>query len=106
MKKFLFTLGLIASLSLLSTGCAFVAAPVTGVVYTSTKAPIVATSNELGTKVGTGEATSILGIAATGDASIQTAARNAGISKISHVDYEAFSVLGIFARVTVYVYGE
>ncbi len=106
MKKYLLIMGIFASLSLFSSGCAIVSSPVLGTVYTSVKAPMAVTANDLGTKVGTGEATSILGIAATGDASIQTAARNAGITKISHVDYEAFSVLGLFARVTVYVYGE
>jgi len=106
MKKYLLIIGLFASVSLLSSGCAVVSSPVLGIVYTSVKAPVAVTSNDVGTKVGTGEATSILGIAATGDASIQTAARNAGITKISHVDYESFNVLGLFARITIYVYGE
>jgi len=106
MKKYVRILGILAIVSFMSSGCAIVSSPVIGGIYTSVKAPVVATSNDLGSKVGTGEATSILGIVATGDASIQTAARNAGITQISHVDYEAFSVLGIFAKITVYVYGE
>lgn len=78
----------------------------TGFVYTDLKAPGMATSNPVATKVGTAEVTSILGLVATGDASINTAAQSAGITRISHVDYEAKSILGVFAKYTVYVYGE
>ena len=41
-----------------------------------------------------------------GDASVQTAARNAGITKISHVDYKKTSVIGVYAKVITVVYGE
>ena len=34
------------------------------------------------------------------------AAQKAGIKKISHIDYHSTSILGIFAKFTVYVYGE
>ena len=68
--------------------------------------PPLATSNPVATKVGTAEVTSILGLVATGDASINTAAQSAGITRISHVDYEAKSILGVYAKYTVYVYGE
>lgn len=97
--------GIIILASLLSS-CAFVMAPTTGVVYTDVKAPFAVTSNEGSSKVGTGEMSSILGIVATGDASIQSAAKSAGITKIHHVDYKAFSVLGIYATYTIFVYGE
>ncbi len=90
----------------MATSCAMVKSPLTGVIYTGLKGPIMVTSNNLGSKVGMAEAQSILGAIAIGDASIQTAAKSAGITKISHVDYEGFSVLGIFASYKVYVYGE
>ena len=96
----------IAVYALLNSGCAVVAGPVSGSVYTDTKAPLAATSNNLGSKVGSAEARSILGIVALGDASIQEAAKKAGITRISHVDYQSFSVLGFYAKFTVYVYGE
>lgn len=41
-----------------------------------------------------------------GDCSVETAARNAGITRIAFADYELFSVLGLYNRMTVYVYGE
>lgn len=102
MKKLL---GLILMIGFLSS-CAMVSAPTTGVIYTDLKAPLAVTSNDGSSKVGSGEITSILGIVATGDASIESAAKSAGITKIHHVDYEAMSVLGIYATYKVVVYGE
>ncbi|NCC72224.1 MAG: hypothetical protein EOM06_02415 [Sphingobacteriia bacterium] len=85
---------------------AYVSAPVMGFLYTDVKAPLTATSNSVSTKVGTAKATSILGWVATGDASIEAAAKSAGITKIHHVDYHSNAILGIVASFTVYVYGE
>lgn len=102
MKKLLAIVFLASFLS----GCAFVAAPTTGLIYTDVKAPFAVTDNEGSSKVGTGEITSILGIVATGDASIDAAAKSAGITKIHHVDYQAMSVIGIYAKYTIMVYGE
>ena len=48
---------------------------------------------------------SFFGAIATGDASIQTAAQNGGITEIHHVDYEAQNVAGVIADFTVVVYG-
>lgn len=102
MRKF-FALILIAGFM---SSCAFVSAPVMGTLYTDVKAPLAVTSNAGSTKVGTAKMQSILGIVATGDASIEAAAKSAGITKIHHVDYEANSILGIVASFTVVVYGE
>lgn len=102
MKK-LFGLLLIAGLM---SSCAFTTSPVTGFIYTDVKAPLAVTSNTGSTKVGTAKMQSILGIVATGDASIEAAAKSAGITKIHHVDYEATSVIGVIATFTVVVYGE
>lgn len=94
------------SIALLS-GCGAMAfAPVMGVLYTDVKAPLTATSNPSSTKLGKGSATSIFGLIATGDASIETACKTAGITKIHHVDYHATNILGIIATYTVYVYSE
>ena len=89
-----------------STGCATVKTPAAGWVYTHVMAPEGVTSNSGSSKVGTGMVTSYLGWVALGDASINTAARNAGITKIQHVDYESKSILGIVGWYTVTVYGE
>jgi hypothetical protein len=90
------------------SGCAYATAPVLGALYTNVQAPITATgAGPAATlKTGTAYATSILGLIATGDASIATAARNGGITKIHHVDYTTESILGVYAKFTVKVTGE
>lgn len=102
LKKTIFFITAVLALS----SCAAVRSPLTGVLYSDVKSPLAVTGNEISTKVGKAEATSVLGIVATGDASIDAAAKSAGITKIHHVDQQAVQALGIFARYTVYVYGE
>ena len=90
------------------TGCVGPIGPVGGVgalVYTDVSGPVGATSNTAGTKMGQATSTGIICVA-TGDSSIKTAAANGGITKISHVDYHTTSVLGVYAKTTVTVYGE
>lgn len=106
MKKALLFSALLAVMFTLSGCMAYSTAPLTGFIYTDLQAPLMATSNPVATKVGTAEASSILGLVATGNASIQEAAQKAGITRISHVDYETTNILGIYATFTVYVYGE
>ena len=98
---------LIASASLALTSCS-VASTSAGMaaIYTDVTEGLTATSNSTGTKVGTASATGILGLVATGDASIQTAAHAGGIKKISHVDKHTTNILGIFTKFTTVVYGE
>jgi len=89
------------------TGCAAMSTtPVTGFIYTDVKAPITATSNNGASKEGRASAQSILGLIATGDASIQAAAKSAGITRIHSVDYHSTNILGIVATYTVIVRGE
>lgn len=100
-KVFLF----VCTACLLSS-CAIVHAPVNGAIYQKTQSPVSATANALGSKKGEATVTSILGLVAYGDASIQKAAEAAGITKISHVDQQSKSVLGLFSKYTVIVYGD
>ena len=91
------------------TGCgAYAVSPVSGFLHTDVKGPVMATSNTIsdGYASGSASATSILGLIAKGDASIETAARNGGITKIYFVDHSSENILGIFATYTVTVYGE
>jgi len=105
MRKIIFTLLALTSACFL-VGCATVASPLVGVIYTDVKAPVTATDNSGSSKVGSSTASSILGLFAIGDASIQTAAKSAGIKKIQHVDYHSTGILGIYSTFTVDVYGE
>ena len=85
-------LSVAAALALLVSSCAVVSTPAgMGVLYTGVTSGESVTSNPLGKKVGQSSASNILG------ASIDLAAKKAGIKKISHVDVKKTSVLGIFA---------
>lgn len=69
--------------------------------------PVNATSNPMGSKVGTAKATGYLGILFFNqDASIQAAAKNGGITKISTVDMKQTNVLGIIYTYETTVTGE
>ena len=98
---------LVVALSYLSGCIAYVTAPVSGALYTDVKAPVTATASDTAAlKSGSATVTSVLGLVATGDASIEGAAKNGGITKIHHVDYTTKSILGLYAVYTVTVYGE
>lgn len=85
-----------------------------GLIYSSSKFPqSVAASvntnppknlNEL--KKGESTATNVLGLVETGDASIEAAAKNGGIKKISYIDVNVKSIFIFWAKTTVTVYGE
>ena len=77
-----------------------------GCLVTNVNAPITATSNANVSKTGAASCSSILGVIALGDASQQAAMKNGGITKIHHVDFNSFSILGIYAKFTTTVYGE
>ena len=79
------------------TACQPVASPLMGLIYNETKYGYIATTNTNATKEGKACAQSILGLVATGDASIAAAKANGGITEVSHIDYTAKSVLGIIA---------
>ncbi len=69
--------------------------------------PVNATSNTVGGKVGTAKATGYLGVLFFDqDASIRTAAKNGGISKISTVDVKSTSILGLIVTYETIVTGE
>ena len=69
--------------------------------------PVNATSNPVGSKVGTSKATGFLGVLFFDqDASIMTAAKNGGISKISTVDIKQTSLLNLIVTYETIVTGE
>jgi len=68
--------------------------------------PVTATSNSVGSKVGTAKGTVVLGFSFDEDASIRTAAKNAGISKIATVDIKVGNILGIVQTYETIVTGE
>ena len=101
------TLKMMAVLTLLAftVGCA-TTVPV-GSVYTGVKLPVIATANGgQAPKVGTSTCTSVLTLFAWGDASIDAAMKNGGITKVHHVDWDVSNVLGIIGTYKLTVYGE
>ncbi len=69
--------------------------------------PVTATSNAIGSKVGTAKATGYLGVLFFDqDASIKKAAKSAGISKISTVDIKTTSLLNFIVTYETIVTGE
>lgn len=69
--------------------------------------PVNATSNSVGSKVGTAKATGYLGVLFFDqDASIKSAAKNGGITKISTVDIKHTSLLNIIVTHETIVTGE
>ena len=88
------------------SGCAMaLRAPVTGFLYTSTKSGLAATP-QVGPKSGEACASSILGIVGTGDASIEAARAQGGITSIASVDESQMGILGIYAKHCTIVHGK
>jgi hypothetical protein len=73
--------------ALVATGCVY--SEVGGAIWTDVKGPI-APASAVGTgKTGTSCSNTILGIIATGDASIEAAKRNGKITKVTSVDHHS-----------------
>lgn len=69
--------------------------------------PVAATSNTVGSKVGHAKGWMLLHCLAFGaDASIKTAAKHGGITKISTVDIKYGDILGIYQTIETTVTGE
>jgi len=77
-----------------------------GAWYSDLRSGVAATSNPSGNLVGEACASSILGLVATGDASIEAARRNGRITQISAVDEHSTSILGIYATYCTTVRGK
>lgn len=69
--------------------------------------PVAATSNPVGSKVGRAKATTLFGyLAFNADASIQSAAKNGGITEIATVDIKTDNILNIIVSFETIVTGE
>ncbi|MBR5522568.1 MAG: TRL-like family protein [Akkermansia sp.] len=100
MKKTIASVALaVSALALCSCG-----APQIGLAYTEITAPLTATTGT-GSKVGTATSTTYLGLVAMGDASVEAAKRNGGISSVSSVDVKIDSILGLYTTYTTTVRG-
>ncbi len=103
MKKSLILLAAAAVAAMLS-GCASTVPQ--GVIYTDVKVPVSATANETGLKVGKSYCKSYVGMVTIGDASIEAAKKNGGITKVVSVDWKAKSILGLIGEYECIVKGQ
>lgn len=103
MKRFFLSVACVLALTMGVTSCGVMSS---GMLYNDTVEPSQLTSNALGSKVGEAQIANYLGAVALGDAGIQKAAKNAGITKISHVDKKVWSILGLYTVTTYTVYGD
>ncbi|MBD5319438.1 MAG: hypothetical protein HDR89_09995 [Bacteroides sp.] len=87
----------------LMLGCAIAICATSCAVTT----PVAATSNPVGNKCGIAQTTTVLSIfGGSADCGINKAAKNGGITRISHVDSFQKNYLGIVTIYGVRVYGE
>lgn len=103
MKK-ISTLVLASVAALIMGGCA-TAIP-HGCILTEVKMPVAASDGATGSKVGVSMCKSYLGFVAVGDASIEAAKKNGGITKVTSVDWEVKNILGFLGEYKCIVRGE
>ena len=72
----------------MAMGCNTVYSPAAGMIWMDVKGPVDA-GDKVGTKEGRACAKSLLGVFATGDASIKAAAAAGGITRIDSVDHHS-----------------
>ncbi len=86
------------------TGCAS-PFPV-GIVYTQATLPVTVGNGDMKfSKKGESKAISLFGLFASGDASINHACKDAGITKVGWVNQEVRNILGIYGEYKTVVYG-
>lgn len=92
------------------TGCAVMTplTPAQGLLVTATSYPHfqAAVNGELGSRSGESSAVTVLWVVTVGDASVERAARSAGIKRIATIDHNYLNVLGLFSRYATIVTGE
>ncbi len=88
------------------SSCQPVASPLIGNFYNDVKFGNFATSISGATKEGKACASTILALFASGDASIEAAKQQGGITEISYIDHTSKSILGVWAEFCTIVKGK
>jgi hypothetical protein len=97
---------LAGGLVLSCVGCVMIDGPVHGGLYTKTKGPgLMVDPTVQPANVGVASVKGIVGVA-IGDASVQTAMTQGGITKINRIEQEAMSIMGVYGEYKTIVYGE
>lgn len=101
------SLSALALLALGLGGCANVSGPAPAALsFYAAPVALGPQDSAAPSKRGESCAANILGLVATGDASIDTAKKNAGITRVASVDHSSTRVLGYYARFCTIVKGE
>jgi hypothetical protein len=102
-----FTVWILNDLVALSLfGCAMAQSPVNGTLWSDVKSDGFATDAYGGTAKGEACASSILGLVAMGDSSIETAKRQGGVMQVTAVDHTVNNYVGFYAKYCTIVYGK
>ena len=106
MKKIFLTMLIAGFICILNQ----ISANATALFYTNATYPVTATGLSIedlqSLKKGKSSSTNILFLVETGDAGIDRAAKNGGITKISHIDDNDKMIFIFWRKITVTVYGE
>ena len=106
-KNLILVLAMIVTAGLFMGCSAMVGGHAVGMLYSDYDGPAgIGAQNVQDTKKGEATCVSYLGMVAMGDCSLQAAMDNGGITRVHHVDYHNYSILGIIAEYTTTVYGE
>jgi hypothetical protein len=104
MRHLRLTCGLFSVLGLV--GCAIANSPITGVLYKDIKYDGLATEAYGGSAKGEACVSSILGIFASGDASVDAAKKAGNIAQVVAVDHSTSNILTFYAKYCTIVYGK
>ena len=103
MKKLLIVSGVL----LLTSACAApMASSGPGGIFTEVTEGVQANNGVAINKSGEACAQNILGIVSTGDSTIDTAKKNAGITKVATIDRSFWSILSVYAKACTKVAGQ
>jgi len=96
----------VVAVCVILTGCAMPSNRLGhGGIYGDAIEPVAATSSANSSKTGKSCSSNILGIIATGDASVDAAKKDGGITTVSTVDVETTNILTFYATVCTIVHG-
>lgn len=103
MKKLLLTSVVIAG-ALSMSSCATYQPQ--GAIYNDATMAVAANPGVQATKTGKACANSYVGLIATGDASVETAMKNAGITKVATMNQHTNNILGVYGEYCTVVTGQ
>lgn len=105
MKKIVATS--VVAVSALMTGCAGVATPANGALFSNVKWDSSIANNTVeAEKQGEACVSSVLGLVASGDASIEAAKAAGGITEVATIAHNSSNVLGFYAKYCTIVSGK